>query len=124
MRHAEAEAAFVAGLFDELPLLGRAATKTTVRERLAEFPSILHFATHGNLYEDAPLQSFISLANGDELTVYESMGLQLKADLVVLSACDTARAARHAGVDTSRSELRSAARRCCSGRLSSECHCK
>lgn len=48
---------------------------------------------------DAPLASSLALAGGDELTVYELMGLRLDAGLVVLSVCDTARGETTGGDD-------------------------
>jgi CHAT domain-containing protein/tetratricopeptide (TPR) repeat protein len=84
------EAAVVAGLFPAgKALIGSQATEPAVRELLPGYP-LLHFATHGVLSEEAPLLSAILLADGEALNVYELMGLQLDADLVVLSACRTA----------------------------------
>jgi CHAT domain-containing protein len=51
--------------------------------------SLIHFATHGILSEENPLLSSILLAHGESLSVHELMGLQLNAELVVLSACQT-----------------------------------
>ena len=55
---------------------------------------ILHFATHAQLNEDDPLSSAVLLAKeGKEdgrLEVREIFGMDLKANLVVLSGCDTA----------------------------------
>ena len=84
------EAAYVARLFEGKSLLEDEATEKAVREELRDY-SLLHFATHGYLSEEAPLLSRILLAEGEALTVFELMGLHLDADLVVLSACQTAR---------------------------------
>jgi len=63
---------------------------------------ILHFATHGVLNNAAPLYSYLALARGDKnedglLEAWELMELDLKADLAVLSACETARGRTSAG---------------------------
>lgn len=57
---------------------------------------VLHFATHGVLNNAAPLYSYLVLTQGDTnedglLEAWELMQLDLKADLAVLSACETAR---------------------------------
>jgi CHAT domain-containing protein len=58
---------------------------------------VLHFATHGVVWDDRPFESFLALAQGTgeagddgRLTTEEIYGLDLNADLVVLSACRTA----------------------------------
>ncbi len=86
---AGAEATFVAGLYRQRALLEDEATEPEVRRELPG-KGLLHFATHGRLSEENPLNSALLLAGKDELTLYELMGLQLEADLVVLSACETA----------------------------------
>ena len=52
-----------------------------------------HFATHAQLNEDDPLSSAVLLAKGGKedgrLEVREIFGMDLKANLVVLSGCDT-----------------------------------
>jgi CHAT domain-containing protein len=63
---------------------------------------IIHFATHGVLNDAAPLYSYLALARGDKkedglLEAWELMRLDLKADLAVLSACETARGRASAG---------------------------
>lgn len=98
---AEAEAVAIAPLLNTAPLLGAAATETAVRERLAT-ADIIHLATHGLLDEQRGLSSAIALTPTAEkrefdqpddglLTAQEVMQLELKADLVVLSACHTGR---------------------------------
>jgi CHAT domain-containing protein len=55
---------------------------------------VIHFATHAQLNEDDPLSSAVLLAKGGKedgrLEVREIFGMDLKANLVVLSGCDTA----------------------------------
>ena len=80
------------------PLLGAAATENAVTSRAHDRP-IIHLATHGVMYERAPNRSFLALAGHDELTVADIMGLDLGADLVVLSACHTGRGTATAGGD-------------------------
>jgi CHAT domain-containing protein len=95
---AGAEAAYVAALHDAEALIGEEATEPAVRARLGEV-ELLHFATHGRLSETSPLLSAIVLAQGEELTLYELMGLRLRAELAVLSACETALGATTGGED-------------------------
>jgi CHAT domain-containing protein/Tfp pilus assembly protein PilF len=63
---------------------------------------VLHFATHGILNNASPMYSYLVLAQGDTnedglLEAWELMQLDLKADLAVLSACETARGRFGAG---------------------------
>jgi len=65
---------------------------------------ILHLATHGLLNDGSPMYSHVLLSagGGDShedglLEAWEIMRLDLKADLVVLSACETARGSIGAG---------------------------
>lgn len=57
--------------------------------------AILHFATHGKVDEDAPALSFLALAAQNPESSYEKLFLhdlydmELNAELVVLSACET-----------------------------------
>ena len=63
---------------------------------------ILHFATHGIVNNESPMYSHLALAEGGVnedglLEAWELMQLDLKADLAVLSACETARGRVGAG---------------------------
>jgi CHAT domain-containing protein/Tfp pilus assembly protein PilF len=63
---------------------------------------VLHFATHGTLNNAAPMYSHLVLAQGNAgedglLEAWELLQLDLKADLAVLSACETARGRFRAG---------------------------
>lgn len=101
LEHARAEAeAILAGRPSERTFraYGAEATKQTVLDgALADF-RILHFATHGVLDPEHPLLSHLALASRDaagrplegDLYAHEIYRLELPAELVVLSACDTA----------------------------------
>jgi CHAT domain-containing protein/Tfp pilus assembly protein PilF len=77
---------------DVTVLTGRAATEAAFR-REAPRRRILHLATNGVLNKQNPLFSFVDLAadssHDGRLEVHEVFGLELAADLVVLSACQT-----------------------------------
>ena len=74
-------------------LLRDKATATFIREQGAGF-DILHFAAHGTFDVDRPLDSALLLAKDDHNDGYLRVGdlyhLSLDADLVTLSACETA----------------------------------
>lgn len=52
---------------------------------------LVHLATHGSFREGSPYSTELALAGTDRLTVPDLTGLGLRADLVVLSACDSGR---------------------------------
>ena len=74
-------------------LLRKQATETAVKSFGEQFRYI-HFATHGTFDAEKPLSSGLLLAGDSEndgmLTVGELYDLSLPADLVTLSACETA----------------------------------
>jgi CHAT domain-containing protein/tetratricopeptide (TPR) repeat protein len=81
--------------------IGREAREDRVKIE-ARQARVLHFATHGILNDTAPMYSHLLLAQGDKnedglLEAWELMRLDLKADLAVLSACETARGRFGAG---------------------------
>jgi hypothetical protein len=71
-------------------LVGAAATVDACLE-LAGRVGVLHVAAHGSLRSDNPAFSSLELADGP-LTVYDLDQLEAVPDLVVLPACDIARA--------------------------------
>ena len=77
---------------DARVLTGAVATEEAFR-REAPSRRVLHLATYGVLNKQNPLFSFVELAPGGagdgRLEVHEVFGLDLAADLVVLSACQT-----------------------------------
>jgi CHAT domain-containing protein len=81
--------------------IGAEAREDRVKQEAGQ-ASILHFATHGMLNNATPMYSHLALAPGGAgedglLEAWELMQLDLKADLAVLSACETARGRIGAG---------------------------
>ena len=91
--NAQVEAVNVAAMFPASRALVRAEASKTAIEALGNGFSILHFATHGKFNADAPLESGLYLAKGNEtdgvLSVSDLYTLRWDADLVTLSACET-----------------------------------
>jgi CHAT domain-containing protein len=96
LTQAEHEASEVASRLHTQPLLGNRATAAEVGPRLTS-ARILHFATHGILDGENPYRSRLSLANGDSLEGWWLFQQPLEADLVVLSACNSAQRQMLAG---------------------------
>ena len=95
LRYAPEEARAVDAMFRPASrmLLGRDATEASFKALAGGF-RMLHLATHGHFNEANPLLSGLELEpDGDDdgmLQVHEVLDLQLDAELVTLSACDTA----------------------------------
>ncbi|HLQ51600.1 MAG TPA: CHAT domain-containing protein, partial [Terriglobales bacterium] len=103
------EAVKVAALYGSTPLLGKQATEAALRERI-ETADVIHLATHGCTDPRRAMSSGLLLAasekhdenggtdNDSVLQAWEIYSqLKLKAELVVLSACDTGRGQAIAG---------------------------
>jgi CHAT domain-containing protein/predicted negative regulator of RcsB-dependent stress response len=78
---------------DPLVLVGPRATESSFKEKAGSY-QVLHLATHGYFNKRSPLLSGLDLerdAREDgRLEVHEILDLRLDADLVTLSACNTA----------------------------------
>jgi CHAT domain-containing protein len=97
------EAAAIAQLYGTVPLTDAAATEAALRAGIGR-ADVIHLATHGYLHPVRPMSSGVLLAapaakpeigetrNDGVLQAWEVYSqLQLKAELVVLSACETGR---------------------------------
>ncbi len=99
---AEEEARALGGLYGTSAQVftGAAARESVFKAKASAF-GILHLASHGVLDNASPMYSYIALAkDGKEdgrLEAAELLNMDLKARLVVLSACDTARGRIGAG---------------------------
>ncbi len=93
---AEAEANAIAKLLNTQAITGNRATKAVIVPKMQQ-SKIVHLATHGLLddFTGQGIPGAIALApDGKDnglLTAEEILNLKLKANLVVLSACDTGR---------------------------------
>ena len=93
LQYAEVEAKEIKSLYPKSSVyLEKDATEERAKA-LSSQSDIIHFASHAELNEDDPLASAILLAKSDKedgrLEVREIFGMDLKASLVVLSACET-----------------------------------
>jgi CHAT domain-containing protein/Tfp pilus assembly protein PilF len=74
-------------------IVGPKATETWFKHMAGNY-DVIHFATHGFFNKSNPLFSGVQLEsdaqNDGRLEVYEILGLHLRAQLVTLSACETA----------------------------------
>ncbi len=93
LRFAEREAREIQALHPQSTLLLKRDATEDKAKGLSPQNDIIHSATHAELSEDDPLSSAILLAKGDKedgrLEVREIFGMDLKANLIVLSACET-----------------------------------
>jgi CHAT domain-containing protein len=68
--------------------IGDGATRDVARREAARAFRFLHFATHGHLDSAQPMYSGLVLADGI-LQAWEIFGLDIQADMVVMSACES-----------------------------------
>ena len=94
---AETEARAIAPLLHTTALTGAQGTKAAIKKQMLTAGTI-HLATHGILDNQSGLSSAIALApdrsgipNDGLLTAEEILDMKLRANLVVLSACNTGR---------------------------------
>jgi CHAT domain-containing protein len=93
LEYAELEAEEVKNVYPQSTVYVKKDASEEKSKSLSPTYDILHFATHAELNEDDPLSSAVLLAKeGKEdgrLEVREIFGMDLKANLVVLSGCET-----------------------------------
>jgi CHAT domain-containing protein len=93
LRWAEREARFVGQRVPSTTVLVRGEATEARTKSLIGSAGLIHFASHGELNETDPLASALLLVPGGNedgrLEVRELFGLELSANLVVLSACET-----------------------------------
>src|SRR5262249_5237187 len=104
--NSEKEVRFIAQLYGSARsrvFTGSEASEARVKREAGNF-RILHFATHGMLDDGSPLYSRLLLSQLDNdasedglLEAREIMEMDLKADLAILSACQTGRGRIGAG---------------------------
>lgn len=92
--NAEIEVTAIAQFFKTKAIIGKDATKAAILTKISD-ARIIHLATHGDFNDTNGLESSISFAYDGKkpitLTAGEVLKLNLKAELVVLSACNTAK---------------------------------
>jgi CHAT domain-containing protein len=93
LEYAELEAEEVKNVYPQSTVYVKKDASEEKSKSLSPTYDILHFATHAQLNEDDPLSSAVLLAREDKedgrLEVREIFGMDLKANLVVLSGCET-----------------------------------
>jgi CHAT domain-containing protein len=85
------EAAYAAQHYAGQTALGEAATKESFLAQAGDY-DILHLATHAKMNADFDLLSFVAFGEEEQDRLYSGniFGLDIPAELVVLSACETA----------------------------------
>jgi CHAT domain-containing protein len=100
LAHADAEAKAIGDMFssNSRAVVGEAATESVFKRDAGDY-RLLHLATHGYFNKFNPMLSGLELesdeTNDGQLELHEILGLRLDADLVTLSACQTALGSGH-----------------------------
>lgn len=89
LEYAEEETEWVASYFGVRPYIGREATKIRIRTELAD-KDLIHLACHGFFHSFEPLQSGLLMAGKRTLNAHDIKATKIRADLVTLSACESA----------------------------------
>jgi len=92
LEDAALEATAIAKLLNTQPLIGKVATKNKVLAQI-EDSQIIHLAMHGNFDDRNGLDSALNFGSQVFLTAKEILNLSLRANLVILSACNTGKGA-------------------------------
>jgi CHAT domain-containing protein len=91
---AEKEVEMIKEVFPTARILTRQEASEASAKSLAQEYNIIHFASHGEYIPEAPLASSIRLSSGNgengKLEAGEIFDMDINADLVVTSACQTA----------------------------------
>ncbi|KAJ6140408.1 hypothetical protein N7471_006894 [Penicillium samsonianum] len=95
VKEAEAVTAF---LPESKAILNKEATLDNLLKYIHDYP-ILHLATHCKFDPEVPLLSSVCLAYGRQLSVLDLLDLHLDVDLVIFSACQTAKGTPTGGDD-------------------------
>jgi CHAT domain-containing protein len=88
----------VAKLAGVTAVCGQNATRAAVLSSLRS-AGIVHLATHAVFCGEAPLLSAFLLANGEQLSVCDLIGVDSRCALIVASACETGQGRRTDGND-------------------------
>ncbi|TDV40985.1 CHAT domain-containing protein [Actinophytocola oryzae] len=100
--HARSEAEAIAGVFGAEAALGDDASRARLADGLAARPDVVHLACHGRFDGRRPTDSAVLLAPADtrpdaELSAADVFGLDLRVNLVTLSACESGVSANRPG---------------------------
>ena len=88
LKFAKQEAEAISKLFDGDLYNAKLATKKSFVSQMDKY-DVFHLSMHSQLYEDDFNQSFLLFSNNQKLYFSELYGMNIPAEMVVLSACNT-----------------------------------